>query len=159
LFHRKSLEDEDNIAQALEAVGLGGFSSNLFHQLSGGEQQRGLIARALVQKSKFLVLDEPINHLDVFYQHQILQLLRQLAHEQGITVVLSLHDLNLAKDYCDTLCLLSEGKTFGVGKPESVLQPDYLKRIFKLPCHLLDHPQSDSPLVFFKPKSVAENNS
>ncbi|MDO6749908.1 ATP-binding cassette domain-containing protein, partial [Gilvimarinus sp. 1_MG-2023] len=81
----------------------------VFASLSGGEQQRGLIARALVQRAELIVLDEPVNHLDVYYQHDVLALLGQLARDNGLTVVMSLHDLNLSAHYCDQLLLLDHG--------------------------------------------------
>lgn len=129
-------DDDARIVDALERVGLSSKASQLFSSLSGGEQQRGLIARALVQQADLIVLDEPVNHLDVFYQHETLFLLKELAHQSGITVVMSLHDLNLASMYCDYLALLHHGELIGFGSPVDVLNAPQLQRVFGLPCQV-----------------------
>ena len=108
LLSRQTADDDKSISDAISRVGLDDKVHQTFNSLSGGEQQRGLIARALVQKAALIVLDEPVNHLDIYYQHQVLKLLRSLAHKLNITVVISLHDLNLAANYCDHLCLLDK---------------------------------------------------
>ena len=133
---RQTREDDSRIQNAINAVGLQDKVNQEFSSLSGGEQQRALIARALVQGAPLLVLDEPVNHLDVYYQHQILQLLRQLSQHMKITVVMSLHDLNLAATYCDKLCLLNKGKLSAFGPVEQVLQSKLLSQVFGLPCQV-----------------------
>lgn len=134
LMARETAADTARVEQALERVGLADKQQRRFSSLSGGEQQRGLIARALVQRAELVVLDEPVNHLDVYYQHDILALLAELAHEQGMTVVMSLHDLNLAATYCDQLALLHQGRLEASGSPEDVLQAQLLEAVFRLPC-------------------------
>lgn len=136
LLARQKPADRARITQALERVGLADKAERRFSSLSGGEQQRGLIARALVQQAELIVLDEPVNHLDVFYQHDILALLDELAHEQGMAVVMSLHDLNLAAAYCDTLALMDRGRLIGFGTPAQVLQSHLLEAVFRLPCQV-----------------------
>lgn len=134
LLGRRSADDLERVEQALVRVGLQDRADQRFTSLSGGEQQRGLIARALVQRARLLVLDEPVNHLDIYYQHDVLTLLRQLAHDTGLTVVMSLHDLNLAALYCDRLALLHEGHLRAFGRPKDVLAADLLEQVFRLPC-------------------------
>ncbi|OUR83370.1 cobalamin ABC transporter ATP-binding protein [Colwellia psychrerythraea] len=130
LFSLDSDYDKSQIELALSKVGLSHALESLFNQLSGGEQQRVLIARALVQASQILILDEPTNHLDVYYQHQVLQLVNKL----NITVIMTVHDLNLASLYCQRLLLLNKGKLICDGSPKEVLAPEQLSKIFGLPC-------------------------
>lgn len=130
LFSLDSDHDKAQITLALQKVGLSEALHSHFNQLSGGEQQRVLIARALVQASQILVLDEPTNHLDVYYQHQVLQLVNKL----NITVIMTVHDLNLASLYCQRLLLLDQGQLICDGTPEEVLAPEKLSKIFGLPC-------------------------
>lgn len=134
LLSKDTLQDKQTVANAIKAVGLCHKTQQEFSSLSGGEQQRGLIAKALVQRAPLLILDEPVNHLDVYYQHQILQLLHDLARQLNITVVMSLHDLNLASHYCDELCLLDNGLLEAFGEPSAVLEAKLLTRVFKTPC-------------------------
>lgn len=130
LFSLDSDHDKAQVTLALSKVGLSHAVESLFNQLSGGEQQRVLIARALVQASQILILDEPTNHLDVYYQHQVLQLVNKL----NITVIMTVHDLNLASLYCQRLLLLDKGQLICDGSPKEVLAPEQLSQIFGLPC-------------------------
>ena len=130
LFALENDHDRAQIKLALHKVGLSHELNSNFADLSGGEQQRVLIARALVQSSEILILDEPTNHLDVFYQHQILHLINQL----NITVIMTVHDLNLASNYCDRLLLLNHGELICDGSPDEVLNATQLTEVFGLPC-------------------------
>ncbi|MFC3122770.1 ABC transporter ATP-binding protein [Agaribacter flavus] len=136
LFSLGSRADEEKVNAAISSVGLRDKRASPFNELSGGEQQRCLIARALVQEAQLMVLDEPVNHLDVYYQHQILQLLRSLCHSQQKTAVVSLHDLNLAANYCEYLLLLNRGKCIAFGETKSVLNPSLLSDVFRVPCQV-----------------------
>lgn len=118
------------MAQVLLAVGMEGAENRLLSRLSGGELQRVLIARALMQQARILVLDEPTNHLDVFFQHQILTLLKSL----NLTVILTIHDLNLAAQYCNKVWLLNDGELVVAGTPAEVFTAERLSRVFRLPC-------------------------
>ena len=153
LLSLQTEEDEQRIVKAITLLGLQDKLHQEFSTLSGGEQQRALIARALVQQAPLLVLDEPVNHLDVYYQHQILQLLTELSAELGITVVMSLHDLNLAARYCDQLCLLNQGKMLAYGSPEEVFTSEQLANVFKMPCHVQEDVTTQCLRVDFQPKS------
>ncbi|WNO60981.1 ABC transporter ATP-binding protein [Rheinheimera sp. MMS21-TC3] len=144
-------QDRSNVSQALSTVGLASKAKQLVDTLSGGEQQRLYIAKALVQQPELLLLDEPTNHLDVLYQHQILQLISAL----NISVLACLHDLNLAALYCDKLLLLNQGQQVAFGSPEQVLQPDLLQQVFGLPCELYQHSKLAKPQVMFYPCQVS----
>jgi iron complex transport system ATP-binding protein len=114
-------------------------------QLSGGERQRVLIARAVAQESAHLLLDEPTNHLDIRYQHEVLSLVRHL----GGTIVVVLHDLNLAARYCDRLVLLDRGAVAGAGTPDEVLQPDLIRRVYGIDARRVD--VDGTPNLLFAP--------
>ena len=145
LFSLDNDYDRHQIELALEKVGLISSINSTYHLLSGGEQQRVLIARALVQKAEILILDEPTNHLDVYYQHQILQLVNSL----GITVIMTVHDLNLAAQYCDRLLLLNQGKLISNDLPKKVLTSHVLTDVFGLYCHQDLDPITQSARVSF----------
>tara|TARA_R110002153_G_scaffold106689_3_gene246172 strand:- start:23457 stop:24293 length:837 start_codon:yes stop_codon:yes gene_type:complete len=160
LLSRHTADDEKSIRDAISRVGLDNKAQQTFSSLSGGEQQRGLIARALVQKAALIILDEPVNHLDVYYQYQVLSLLRSLAHNLNITVVMSLHELNLAANYCDHLCLLDQGKMVSQGTPEQVLTAERLQQVFKLPCQIRhDGINSAFRVDFYAPDEVELDTS
>ncbi|WDE06544.1 ABC transporter ATP-binding protein [Thalassomonas viridans] len=145
LFSLDNDFDKHQIELALDKVGLADKRHDSFHILSGGEQQRVLIARALVQKAEILVLDEPTNHLDVYYQHQILALLQGLK----ITVIMTVHDLNLAAQYCRRLLLLDQGQLIADGAPENVLSSSRLSKVFRLPCQQDTDPLTGKIRVYF----------
>ncbi len=150
LFALDNEHDKKQIKLALVKVGLDHAEQMSFNQLSGGEQQRVLIARALVQQAQILILDEPTNHLDVYYQHQILNLVKQLK----VTVIMTVHDLNLASQYCQRLLLLDQGQLIADGSPVEVLTETQLSAVFRLPCQVRhgiseQDPSQQKPQVFF----------
>ncbi|MGB1263046.1 MAG: ABC transporter ATP-binding protein [Cognaticolwellia sp.] len=155
LFAGDSDADKKNILLALKKVGLAGSENKLFNTLSGGEQQRVLIAKALVQKAKILVLDEPTNHLDIFYQHQILQLVKTL----NITVIMTIHDLNLAAQYCNRLLLIDKGRLVCNDSVDRVLSPELLTKTFGLPCYRDHDHNGDVARVCFYPAKVTQVDS
>ena len=129
--HKRPLErdtpaDQSIAAQALAQVGLAGFGRRSYATLSGGEQQRVILARALAQQTPCLLLDEPTNHLDIKYQLDMLDLVRGL----GRTVLAALHDLNLAAAYCDWLYALQDGRLVGSGAPQDLLTPAFIRRVY-----------------------------
>jgi iron complex transport system ATP-binding protein len=129
-FQRAGAADHDVAAEALARVGATHLARRSFAGLSGGERQRVLIARALTQQATHLLLDEPTNHLDIRYQHEVLGLVADLAHHLGRTVVVVLHDLNLAARYCDDLVLLGDGGVAASGPVEEVLVPGLLEPVY-----------------------------
>jgi iron complex transport system ATP-binding protein len=143
-----SPEDTGAADRALAEVAMTGFADRLYHTLSGGEQQRIQIARALAQQPRLLLLDEPTSHLDVHAQLATLALLQQRAKAGG-TVVLALHDLNLAAGFCDRLILLHNGRPAAAGAPEAVLTPALLRSVYGVDVTVLRHPGSGRPLIAY----------
>lgn len=143
LFTGNSDEDARLVAQALADVGLAHASEQAFAQLSGGEKQRVLLARALVQQPGLLILDEPTNHLDPRYQLELLQHLRRL----GTSTLASFHDLNLAAAFCDRLYVLAEGRIVASGTPNEVLTSELLQRVFGVPALVDAHPLHAYPRI------------
>ena len=113
--------------------------------LSGGERQRVLLARALVQEPKILVLDEPTNHLDVRHQVELLSLLRG----SGLTVLIVLHDLNLAAAACDRIGVLSDGRLVTAGSPARVLTPELVDEVFGVEASVVPHPLTGAPQLLY----------
>ena len=115
---------------AMEATGVLELAALPLDELSGGERQRAVLARALAQEPRLLVLDEPTAHLDLRYQAECVALLRRVNRERRMTVILVAHDLNLAAEVCDRLLLLAAGHAVRVGPPEQVLEEDVLREVY-----------------------------
>lgn len=136
--HKKAMErDNANdfgiVSESLEKVGMKEFRDRSFSTLSGGEQQRVILARALAQKTNCLVLDEPTNHLDIKYQLQLMDIVRSL----NLTVVSAIHDLNIAAMYCDKIFVVKDGKIVAFGTPEEVLTKEFIKEVYEVDVELL----------------------
>ena len=140
--------DREIVEWAMEATETAGFRAKNFRNLSGGEQQRVMIATALAQEPELLMLDEPTLHLDISFQVEIFRLLRRLNREGGLTVFTILHDLNLASAYCDRLIYLREGKIWKDGPAEELICPEYVSELFQTRVEVLPHPESGRPLIF-----------
>lgn len=130
-------KDEDIARWALERTDTQALAGRPVNQLSGGEQQRVLLARALAQSAPVMLLDEPTAHLDLQYQLSLLELVRELAHQEKLAVLVALHDLNLVSRYADKVALLAEGKLCALGRPSEVLQADVLTRAYRVPLQVL----------------------
>jgi len=126
LLDRDQLDDYEIARHALAQVGLSDFESRNFNTLSGGEQQRVILARALAQRTECLVLDEPTNHLDIKYQLELMTIVKRL----DATVVSAIHDLNLAAIYCDRIIALKDGHIVCSGTPQDVLSSDTIHHIY-----------------------------
>ena len=126
MMDRDNAEDYRLAHESLSIVGLSCFEARNFSTLSGGEQQRVILARALTQQTECLVLDEPTNHLDIKYQLEIMDIVKGLGH----TVVAAVHDLNIAAMYCDRLIAIQQGKVVGVGTPHELLTVDFIKALY-----------------------------
>lgn len=142
-----SQKDEEIARHSLERVSALPFADRRVGELSGGEQQRVLLARALCQSTPILLLDEPTAHLDLQYQVNLLELVHELAHKDHLAVLVALHDLNLAAQYSDRIALLVAGNIKAMGKPREVLQPELIAEAYCLPVQIIKHPFRDVPLV------------
>jgi iron complex transport system ATP-binding protein len=123
---------EGAVEAAIGEAGLRGFEDRLATELSGGEYQRVLIARLLVQEPRILFLDEPVNNLDPKYQLMVMELIRGLKN-RGLSAFLSLHDLKLARRYADRIILLHRGAIAAAGRPEEALNSEVLREVFEIP--------------------------
>lgn len=140
---RFSVESKDDVSiaeQAMKETGVSNLAERTFDELSGGERQRVVIARALTQMPRILLLDEPTLHLDISAQYQILDLVRSLNKSKGITVISVFHDLNLASQYSDELILMKEGRVEAIGGPERVLTPEKVRRSYGIDILVERHP-------------------
>jgi len=142
-----SQKDEEIARQALQRVSALPFAERRVGELSGGEQQRVLLARALCQSTPILLLDEPTAHLDLQYQVGLLELVRELAHRDQLAVLVALHDLNLAAHYADRIALMVAGDIKALGSAKDVLQHDLIREAYCLPVQVVKHPFLDIPLV------------
>lgn len=130
------------------------FRDQLMSELSGGEQQLAAIARALVQQPELLLLDEPTSHLDITHQVQILNVLQQLNQEMGLSVLMVIHDLNLASEYCDRLILVNQGRIHIQGTPEEVLTFQHIEDVYQTVVVTQNNPLSGKPAVFLASQKV-----
>src|SRR5687767_9112072 len=142
-----SNKDEEIARQSLARVSALPLADRRVGELSGGEQQRVLLARALCQATPILLLDEPTAHLDLQYQVNLLELVHELAHKDNLAVLVALHDLNLAAHYADRIALMVAGNIKAIGKPNEVLQPELIEEAYCIPVHVVKHPFLDIPLV------------
>lgn len=136
--HKKTLErdnakDYQIVDEALKTVQMEAFADRTFSTLSGGEQQRVILARALAQQTSALILDEPTNHLDITHQIMLMELVKKL----NVTVISAIHDLNIAAAYCDKIYVLKDGVLEGYGTPEEVLTPELIRRIYKVEAEIV----------------------
>lgn len=144
---RPSPHDRNCTRWALERARLLELADRRIDELSGGEQQRTLLARALAQETPILLLDEPTAHLDLRHQSDLLHLVRQLAREQGLAVLMAVHDLNLVAQYADRAALLCAGRLRALGTPREVLEPRLLSEVYQVPLQVIPHPAHGGPLV------------
>ena len=133
--------------RAMEMTGTQSFAQRRVNELSGGEIQRVVIARVLAQEPKSVLLDEPTASLDISYQVEILDLIKGLCRENSMTVVIVLHDLNLAAQYCDRLVLMKEGRLHAQGTPDEVINPGNIKEVYGAEDCVYTHPDGGVPVV------------
>jgi iron complex transport system ATP-binding protein len=145
LFRYESNHDLAIVYKALEATNTTHLVERRIGELSGGEKQRLVIARALAQEAKIILLDEPTAHLDIKYQIETLGLVRQLCHERKLIVVIALHDLNLAVQYCDRLIILHNGEIHTQGTPETVVTAQTIKEVYGIDVYVCPHPVNQLP--------------
>jgi iron complex transport system ATP-binding protein len=144
------LDTKEDIRIAEEAMRLTDtlrFRRRRMGSLSGGERQLVLIAKALSQKPKLLVLDEPVSQLDIAHKMRVLDLLKRLNREEGLTIIIVLHDLNLASEYCERLLVLKDGSVYSLGEPHDILTQRTLKEVYNADAVVVKNPISSKPYI------------
>lgn len=144
-WEKEQKEDYEKAWDALEKVGMAHAADRNFANLSGGEKQRVILARALTQEPKILILDEPTNHLDIKYQIQILSIVKKL----GICVVAALHDLALATQFCTEIYIIKQGEIKAKGKPREIITPQMIKDIYDIECDVIYNEKTQSIMVSY----------
>jgi len=155
-----SKHDHAHVRLALKRTQTMSLADRRVSELSGGEQQRVLLARALAQDTKVLLLDEPTTHLDLQHQSGLLNLLRQLVAQENLAVIMVLHDLNLASLYADRIAMLVSGRLKAIGLPKQVLTENNLAATYQVPIQVIPHPEYGNPLILpnGKENTSIENN-
>lgn len=144
-FEPLDAEDREAVEYALRVTGMAAHRSRSWRALSGGEQQRAQLARALAQQPRVIVLDEPTNHLDIRYQLDILELLR----DEDLTVVTALHDLNLAARFCDRIAVLRNGRVHAAGRPDEVVTASLIDDVYGVAAVVEHSPHTGSPVATY----------
>lgn len=147
---RDNAQDHAIVREALRQVGAGDLAERSLADLSGGEKQRVLLARALAQQPQVLLLDEPTNHLDIRYQLEVMGLLRR----QRLSAIVALHDLNIAAHYCDRLVLIDQGRIVAEGEPAQVLTPATLQQVYGVAAAVDLHPATGRTRISFIPEAL-----
>lgn len=142
-----SADDEQEVSAALELTGIANLADRPINELSGGQRQRVWISMALAQGTDILLLDEPTTYLDLSHAVDVLDLIDQLHDDMGRTVVMVLHDLNLAVRYSDHLVVMKDGAIIAQGTPREVITAELLQTAFGLRATVIDDPASDAPLI------------
>lgn len=123
-------KDLSLVTSTLQKLGIGHLAFRKLTQVSGGERQKVMIARALVQEPVLLLLDEPTSALDLLHQLEVMELIRSVARENNISAFLAIHDLNLAARYCDRIIVMHQGRIMGYGRPDTLLTPDLIRDVY-----------------------------
>ena len=142
--------DHRIVEQVLQELEISDLAQRLVTQLSGGEKQRVIVARALAQETPVLILDEATSNLDIQHTIQIFRVLRQRCAEQGATIIAAIHDLNFAGAYCDEIILINHGRLAAHGTPRKVLVPEMLAQVFSLDCLAYEQPFSGAHQVAYR---------
>ncbi|MFG2824112.1 ABC transporter ATP-binding protein [Kitasatospora sp. NPDC048365] len=147
LLRQWSPEDERVVGESMAATGVENLADRLVDELSGGQRQRVWIAMALAQETPLLLLDEPTTYLDIAHQIDVLDLCARLHEERGRTLVAVLHDLNHAARYATHLIAMRDGRVVAAGPPGEIVTAELVEEVFRLPCRVIEDPESGTPLV------------
>jgi ABC-type cobalamin/Fe3+-siderophores transport system ATPase subunit len=157
------MQDEDRraIQWAMEVTATTELRDRPVDQLSGGQRQRAWIALVLAQGTDLILLDEPTTFLDIAYQLEVLELLKHLNQAEGKTIVMVLHDINMACEYSQRLFALRDGKLIAQGDPREVLKASLIKDVFGIDAHILEHPSSGAPMCvpIAAPHAIPDSDS
>jgi iron complex transport system ATP-binding protein len=145
--------DEQIALEAMEKLNVSEFAHRKLGELSSGEKQRVLIAKAIAQEAKILLVDEPVAHLDLGYQMEIMEMLKSLAHD-GVTILAAMHELNLAVKYCDKLIVLDKGKVVACGKPEDIVTQKLIEDVYGVKAIIQNIPEVGLVII---PLSTSNN--
>ncbi|MBT3313183.1 MAG: heme ABC transporter ATP-binding protein [Anaerolineae bacterium] len=145
---KESDADKAAVKLVLQQTSLEKFAERPIAQLSGGEQQRVLLARALAQSTPILLLDEPTNHLDLQHQTNLLSIVKRLAKEKNLTVLVAMHDLNLVSFFADKVALLADGNMQSIGTPQEVIRAEHISAVYQTPVEIINHPLTGAPIIF-----------
>ena len=146
-YRQWSSDDRDEVMTALRMTKVDDLADRTVDSLSGGQRQRVWISLVLAQQTDILFLDEPTTYLDLSHSIEVLELVHRLSREHGRTIVMVLHDLNLALRYSDNLVVMRDGSLKAVGKPQDVISPDLLKQVFDLDAVVVECPVTGGPLI------------
>jgi len=150
-FREETQSDFEIVKKALEVTHTHDFLTRSLDEISSGEKQRVLIAKALAQEPELLILDEPTSRLDIGHQIVIMDMLKRLNSQKGITILSILHDLNIASDYCDRLILLDNGRVSGIGTPEEIIDYRFIEDVYKVTVVIKPSPATGRPHVVLSP--------
>ncbi|HOD59180.1 MAG TPA: ABC transporter ATP-binding protein [Candidatus Syntrophosphaera sp.] len=142
-------EDYEAVDKVLEQLSLQDYAHRFYSQLSGGEKQRVLIARALAQNTRYIFLDESLSQLDINHQIDIMILLRKILAENKKGILLISHNLNLSANFADRMVLLSRGRILGSGSPEDMMKPELLNELFGIELYTMLNPLSGKPNILY----------
>lgn len=145
---RFDAEDREMVTEALKATDTLKFAARAVDSLSGGERQRVWLAMLIAQNARCLLLDEPTAALDLAHQVEVLALIRELARHRGLSVVIVLHEINMAARFCDRLVALRAGSLIEDATPGAIMEPGMLERIFGLPMGIVPHPDGGQPIAY-----------
>ena len=145
---RLTAKDIEIIEQAISFLRLEGIADRFIDELSGGQRQRAYVAMVLAQDTRYVLLDEPLNNLDMAHSVQMMQHMHQAAKELGRTIVIVLHDINFAATYADTIIAMKDGQVAASGSPEELFREEVLTEIFETPVEIIPGPRGPVAVYF-----------
>ena len=144
-FQSESSNDIEVAEHAMKATNTWHLRDKNINMVSGGERQRAIIARALAQETNIMLLDEPVSQLDLHHQLEIMDILKRLSIENKVTVIMSIHDLNIAAQFCDRLVLMDNGKIFNEGIPNDIIKEDIVYSVYGVKAIVMKNPVTGTP--------------
>ncbi|MGS0897004.1 ATP-binding cassette domain-containing protein [Burkholderia stagnalis] len=147
---RSGPEDREKVSEAMALTDVTRFAERFVDTLSGGERQRVWLAMLIAQDADYLLLDEPISALDVAHQVEVLSLVRRLSRDRGLGIIVVLHDVNMAANYCDEIVALQGGKLVAQGSPDEIMTADQLQSIYGIRMGVMAHPDTGVPMSFVR---------